>query len=209
MVPSLARSFALPVALVVLALAAGCTSPSPSEASSESNVTGGQESEPGALEARIEELATQWGDENIMQGRANVQAVDLGPDGAGEVAALVQVAKDVLTEGAAYDEMVLESKIEETIEPLNDEAIALAGRTAAIDGFVYSDNADNVDPKVEEVRSIVALLGDAKDVTAVTLRTSGTIPSTESSDPYRVSTFLFVNKETGKGVAFFVREGWI
>lgn len=192
----------------VLASASGCAGPS--SATSEADVTA--EDLPvygGELDAKIEEIATLWNDENIMQGRATVLAVDVGRGSGASVPALVGAAKDALSAYAERDEMELDGEVRETVEPTNDALTQRVGHVAAVDGFVYADSEENVAPKVEEVRSLVELVGPSKEVTAVTLEAKGTIPWAESEDGYRATTFVFVNRVTGKGVAFFVREGWI
>jgi hypothetical protein len=199
------RALALGLALGSLALAGGCTAPASPEASAESNIEGATTlTDSSALRAKVEEVGSIWADENIMSGHASVHAMKMTPTD--DEAALVQAAKDVFLAQAEEDAMELEESFEENVEPTSDDVTARVGRVVAIDGFVFFDAPGNIDPKIEEVRSIVALVGEPSSVAAVTIAGTGFVPW-DGESPLRTTTFLFVNKTTGDAAAFFVREG--
>jgi hypothetical protein len=158
-----------------------------------------------ALRTKVEEQNTEWGDENIMNGSASVIVRKVAPASIGR---LDRIARAAFNERIKNEEVTLKGAV--TAKPGVGDVRIEAAKRLAIDGFVYSDNRDNIAPVETAVKKLVTALGPAADIDVMVVEGKVVVPSADDENKtWRAATFVFANRKTAEIVIFYAREGWI
>jgi hypothetical protein len=200
------------LSLAVAPLAAGCagdTEDSPAAAGEEDEIVRAIKLDElaagSALRAKVEEQNTNWLDENIMNGSASVIVRKVAPASIGR---LDRIARAAFNERIKNEEVTLRGAV--TAKPGGGDIVPEAGKRIALDGFVYSDNRENISPVEKAVKQLVTALGPAADIETMIVEGKVIVPSADDDNKtWRAATFVFANKKTAEIVIFYAREGWI
>ena len=157
----------------------------------------------GAFRTRSEELAQEWLDANIMTGDARIDAGRVR--GTITAASLAKFAEKMVSDHLAESDQKLKSPSIATPK-FSDALVKDAAKVVAVDGFVYTATRENIGPVEENLRELLAFLGDTSKLDAVTLK-SKIEGEDVDADHDEASLWIFVNRDTKEFVAFYAREG--
>jgi hypothetical protein len=156
-----------------------------------------------ALGNAARKIDQQWGDDNIMSGVVSTFAGHVAK-GASD-AQLKVLAADLLADALkATDELKTRGALKLSIGSTSQQSVSRAAHTVAVEGFVYSDNAENVGGVFKDLKEVIARLGPAKEIRAV--HAHGVVDHPDQGK-VPVNVFLFANTRTGDVAAFYSRQG--
>lgn len=168
----------------------------------------GNEQLPGSspLGKEARKISSKWLDDNIQSGDVQAMA-GKGAKGASDEQ-LMALAGDLANARLKDSDEGGPVKMKTSIAPNGPKALAdgvkLAGKTCAVDGFVYTDSPDNVKPVQQDVERVVGKLVPTGQVRVV--RAEGSWKDSEGLNR-PVNLFLFANTKTGEMAAFYSRQG--
>lgn len=147
-------------------------------------------------------IATDWNDNNIMDGLAKI---DVGRIQSRDF--LVPIAIDMLKKAYKDEEQksLPASKISSQMLT-GDGSIKMATKIVAQDGFCFSpENTADTQAIQKDIKKMLAAAGDGKKLVCAVAK--AVAQTSAHADDVAHHIFLFVNTQTGLFVEIFVRQG--
>jgi hypothetical protein len=139
-----------------------------------------------------------------MNGSCSVIARKVAPSA---ISRLDRVARAAFNDRIRLDGVTLKGAV--TTAAGDGNSAKEAARRVAVDGFVYTESRENIEPIERQVKKLITALGPAADIAVSVAEGKVLAESSDGNETWRASVFVFANKKTNELVIVYARQGWV